>query len=119
LTSNECAKVRALAAYELRKAGLTYREIAIWLGGISSERARQIAMSGMRRSQFTSWQSKLGLSARVSNCIANAGIKSKSELVAKIKSGAFHWKRPGVRNLGPKTYAELMQLLQLKPNLDD
>jgi len=106
---------RSIQAAHLRIRCHKYREIAEIMG-VSCANARQLAIKGLHELKFQeTWMGKLGFNGRMCNCMANAGIHTKEDLVRAIKSGSFHYGRPGnTRNLGRKTYLQICLLLQLK-----
>lgn len=99
------AKERDKEAFEMRASGKKLKEIAEHLG-VGVARAGSMVKS---YKYFIENQDEFkSLSTRSHNCLRNAGIKTKDQLIEFLNSEEYPWeKMKGFRNFGVTGYNEV------------
>lgn len=102
---------RSDLAYQLRKQGLSFREIGERMG-ISSVRARQLYLAAKcKLTREPHWTD--GLSVQSANCLNNCNINSREEAMEAYQSGKLRVGNGRPRNYGWKTHKEVAKWLGL------
>jgi len=102
---------RRFLAYQLRKQGMKFKDIARRLN-VGAARAQHLFLSAQYRlNRKPHWSD--GLSVRVSNCLNCCDINNREELLEAYKCGKLHAQSLWPPNYGWKSHKEVAKWLGL------
>lgn len=108
----------ARVAFMREREGMTFKRIGEVLN-VCGGRARDIYRQAVRLREYHAkgidGNAYYGLSPRAANCLNNAGLLTRDQILAAAKTGKFDPRRKAPRNLGWKTYIEIFHWLGLPP----